>query len=182
MAGIKRESIDSTMEETSTVSKRAKMPPNPFTKLKRNDNAEHFPPLQPFTNETILRRVFAHKGLPSSNEVLALIGDALISFCVASWLHQRKPGWTKGRITNARSAIHRTASLAQWSADYGLPQLLRCSDINSLAAISASAAARATVFQAYVGGLEEDLGFDVAKEWLCSLLDVAAVAHLSDDD
>jgi ribonuclease-3 len=74
-----------------------------------------------FKNKALLTQSFIHRSFLnenpeshlSSNERLEFLGDAILSFVISTLLYSRFPRYQEGDLTNLRSKIVRTTSLAQ---------------------------------------------------------------------
>ena len=62
-----------------------------------------------------------------SNERLEFLGDSVLSFIVSSYLYDRRKADTEGLLTNLRSYIVKTKSLAQASKQLNLGSFLKLS-------------------------------------------------------
>lgn len=54
--------------------------------------------------------VFTHESLPNNNAVLALLGEGILSACVAEWLIDADPGLTHEELQVRSSSKRTTAS------------------------------------------------------------------------
>ena len=54
--------------------------------------------------------VFTHESLPNNNAVLALLGEGILSACVAEWLIDADPGLTHEELQVSSSSKRTTAS------------------------------------------------------------------------
>src|SRR5579875_2373942 len=85
----------------------------------------------PFDNPQLLREALTHRSylneatLPvPSNERLEFLGDAVLGLISADFLFHRFPAMPEGELTNLRSALVRTESLAGYSYQLGLGRYL----------------------------------------------------------
>lgn len=76
-----------------------------------------------FNHPHLLIRALTHRSLLNeskqikreSNERLEFLGDAILSFVISQWLYQQFPQYPEGNLTNLRSNLVKTASLAKIS-------------------------------------------------------------------
>lgn len=102
----------------------------------------------------------------SSNERLEFLGDAVLDLIVSELLFQRYPQWDEGFLSRARSSLVRERSLAIVARriDLGRFLLLGCGEQSKDGKITESVLADA--FEALVGAVYLDSGFDFTAEWL----------------
>ncbi len=80
----------------------------------------------------LLHRSFLHEhpdqgvGL-IDNERLEFLGDAILNFLAATMLFERYPGHSEGALTNLRSALVRTDTLADFARSLELGGYIRLS-------------------------------------------------------
>lgn len=85
-----------------------------------------------FNNLKLLAQALVHRSYLNettgqgleSNERLEFLGDAVLSFIVSSWLYQEFPDYEEGRLTNLRSNLVRTSTLAQTASQLEIGQYL----------------------------------------------------------
>ena len=85
-----------------------------------------------FNNLKLLSQALVHRSYLNettgqgleSNERLEFLGDAVLSFIVSSWLYQEFPDYEEGRLTNLRSNLVRTSTLAQTASQLEIGQYL----------------------------------------------------------
>src|SRR3989344_8100362 len=87
-----------------------------------------------FNNPNILQTAFTHrsylnesKGVKESNERLEFLGDAVLEFIVSKFIYEKRAEDDEGSLTNLRSYIVKTGSLAKASLILGLGEYLRMS-------------------------------------------------------
>lgn len=69
---------------------------------------------------------YAHEnGLPSWNERLEFLGDAVLELLISEQLFNGRPDASEGQMTRERSSIVREETLSAWGRSLGVPQLLR---------------------------------------------------------
>lgn len=105
-----------------------------------------------FLNET--------KGVWQSNERLEFLGDAILSFIVSSFLFQKRAKDQEGDLTNLRSYIVKTESLAQIARQLKLGRILRLSKGEELSGGRENPQILADTFEAILGAIYLDLGME----------------------
>ncbi|HEY9115036.1 MAG TPA: ribonuclease III [Bacteroidales bacterium] len=101
-------------------------------------------------------------GLKMNNERLEFLGDALLSAIVAEFLFKKFPYKNEGFLTEMRSKIVSRTSLNKLSAKLGLTELiLSGTDTNNQ-----SKSASGDAFEAFLGALYLDKGFDFTRRIL----------------
>ena len=116
-----------------------------------------------FTHRSYLNE---HKSTVSEhNERLEFLGDAVLELVVTQYLYTtyNEP---EGILTNWRSSLVRTESIGAAAAKYGFEPLLRLSRGEKRGTDRARAQILANSFEAVVGALYLDQGYDVAKVFI----------------
>jgi ribonuclease-3 len=87
-----------------------------------------------FTNQQLFEQVFTHRSylneskIPlESNERLEFLGDSILSFIVSSYIFEHFPDFKEGELTNLRSILTNTETLASVSRELGLGTHLKLS-------------------------------------------------------
>lgn len=139
-------------------------------------------------NMALYRSALRHRS-PKS-ERLEYLGDAVVYLAVASYVHARYPKQDEGFMTRLRTRIVRGSTLGTLC--------LRATNLASFVDVKFGAGASAStgsssqvqiledIFEAFLGAMYEDLGFDVARTWLVGFLednlDFAQVVIQQEDD
>ena len=73
-----------------------------------------------FKNQNLFEQAFTHRSYLnetkekiSSNERLEFLGDSILSFVISEYLYKRYPVFDEGILTNMRSLLVNTKSLAE---------------------------------------------------------------------
>jgi len=114
--------------------------------------------------------LFTHESLPNSNAVLALLGEGILSACVAEWLIDADPGLTHEELQLRSKERINTPLLSAFGDVYALPPLLQYAK-SYPAAKTLSIKDVGTVFLAYIGAVHKDHGYEVTKDWIFALMD-----------
>ena len=122
------------------------------------------------TNLALYKQAFRHKSSKSeinqytqSNERLEFLGDAILGAVIAEYLFQLFPKEEEGFLTQMRSKIVNGQNLLSLSKKYGFDALLN-SKLSSREKIGSSA--YGDVFEAFIGALFMDKGFDKTKHFI----------------
>jgi ribonuclease-3 len=113
----------------------------------------------------------ASQKLPSelvgkSYERLELLGDAVLGLVTASYLYERYPNEDEGFLTQIRSRLVNGKMLARLCTSHTpLPSFV----VGNQASVSPDVAE--DVFEAFVGALYLDRGYDVAHRWLVAFFE-----------
>lgn len=116
----------------------------------------------------------------ADNERLEFLGDAVLDFVAGAWLFQAYPDFDEGRLTRARAALVKAASLARFAEAAGLPARL-------LLGKGEAEAGRtrlnilADAFEALLGALYLDQGLEAVRAFLEPMLAAALPDILGGD-
>lgn len=105
-----------------------------------------------------------------SNERLEFLGDAVLDLLVAEYLYQRFPEMPEGRLTVTRATLVRGETLAHWAEGYDLGSLLRVGRGEIQDGI-VSRRTLAGAFEAIIGALYLDQGFEATRIFIVDILD-----------
>ena len=124
-------------------------------------------------NEELYITAFTHRSylnesreVRHSNERMEFLGDSVLSFIVSSYLYQRRPEDEEGFLTNLRSYIVKTESLAKISQNLGLGESLRLSKGEELSGGKENTQLLANTFEAVLGAIYLDLGLEAATSFV----------------
>lgn len=129
--------------------------------------------LIPLKNKKLEEQAFTHRSYlnearekVSSNERLEFLGDSILSFVVSEYLYLTYPEYDEGILTNLRSLVVNTKSLAILAreVDMGKRLLLSKGEEDSKGRENESLLANS--FEAYIGALYLDQGIEKVKDFL----------------
>jgi ribonuclease-3 len=129
--------------------------------------------LPKFNNQDLFQQAFIHrsylnesKKTVESNERLEFLGDSILSFVVSDHLYKTYPNFDEGILTNLRSLVVNTKSLAKTAKklEFGKHLLLSRGEEDSGGRNNDSILAN--TFEAVIGSLFLDQGIDAVKEFL----------------
>jgi ribonuclease-3 len=105
------------------------------------------------------------KSVKEHNERLEFLGDAVLELVVTQYLYMNHPE-PEGILTNWRSSLVRTESIGAAAARYDFEPMLRLSRGEKHGTDRARAQILANSFEAVVGALYLDQGYDAAKQFI----------------
>lgn len=126
-----------------------------------------------FNNKDLLRQVFVHRSYLNENtsfdldhnERLEFLGDAVLELVVTEHLYKTYPN-PEGELTNWRSAIVRGVMLAEVAQDLSMGEYLLLSRGEQKSGGKARQLILANTFEAFVGALYLDKGYEAAAEFI----------------
>jgi ribonuclease-3 len=93
-----------------------------------------------------------------SNERLEFLGDVVLSFVVSNWLYQKFPHFKEGQLTNLRSNLVRTTTLAKLADQLKIGQNLLMSRGEKSSGGEKNPSLLANSFEAVIGAIFFDQG------------------------
>lgn len=134
-----------------------------------------------FKNQDQLRAAFVHRSylneertISQSNERLEFLGDAVLSFLTSEFLYKTYPDYPEGTLTNIRSSLVKTKSLAAAAQELGLGNLLFLSRGEEECGGRNNTSLLADTFEALLGALYVDQGIEATRHFLAAHLFVQA--------
>lgn len=133
--------------------------------------------LPSFTDQKLLEQAFTHRSFLneakekiSSNERLEFLGDSILSFVVSQYLFRRYSEFDEGVLTNIRSLLVNTKSLAEIARTLEFGNLLRLSkgEIESQGRDNPSLLADS--YEAFLGALFIDQGLEAVSTFITDTL------------
>ncbi|MEK7571389.1 MAG: ribonuclease III [Patescibacteria group bacterium] len=130
-------------------------------------------PISAFNNKELLAQAFIHRSYLNeskkkleSNERLEFLGDSILSFVVSEHLFKTYPQFDEGILTNLRSLVVNTKSLAKAARalDFGSRLMLSKGEEDSRGRENESLLAN--TFEAVIGAIFLDQGIDAVKVFL----------------
>lgn len=101
-----------------------------------------------------------------SNERLEFLGDSILSFIVSSYLFGKRSADEEGDLTNLRSYIVKTGSLAMASQNLSLGKYLRMSRGEEQSGGRENPQLLANTYEALLGAIFIDQGLEKAREFV----------------
>ena len=146
-----------------------------------------------FDKHSLLARALTHRSycnehpneVLEDNERLEFLGDAVLDFLVGAWLYNHFPEMREGELTRLRSALVRTEQLAEFAQQMGFGGAMRLGRGETEGGGRQRLALLCATFEAVVGALYLDSGFDAVRTFVEPILEVAVqsiLASNSDQD
>ena len=133
--------------------------------------------LPKFKNKELFEQSFIHRSYlnetrkkVSSNERLEFLGDSVISFVVSQYLFEKYPEFDEGILTNLRSLLVNTKSLAQSAKELEFGNYLKLSKGEEESRGRQNQSLLADCFEAFVGALFLDQGIEAVDVFLSETL------------
>lgn len=130
-----------------------------------------------FKNKQLLLDAVTHRSFLNestdkigSNERLEFLGDAVLELLVSDYLYNRFPDFPEGKLTNLRSAIVNTKTLAEIAKKLKFGDFLRLSRGEEAGGGRINSSLLADVFEAVLGAVYLDCGIGEAKKLLDTYL------------
>ncbi len=101
-----------------------------------------------------------------SNERLEFLGDSILSFIISSYLYKIRPGDAEGDLTNLRSYLVKTPSLAKAAKKLDLGTKLRLSKGEELSGGRENIQLLANTYEALIGAIYIEKGLEEAKQFV----------------
>ncbi|MBI3954901.1 ribonuclease III [Candidatus Gottesmanbacteria bacterium] len=123
-----------------------------------------------FVHEELLIRAFNHrsylnetKNKIESNERLEFLGDTVLSFLVSDFLFNTYPKFSEGYLTNLRSSLVKTTTLAKIAQNLNLGNYLKLSKGEEESGGRKNSSLLADTFEALIGAIFLDSGLKTTK-------------------
>ncbi len=133
--------------------------------------------LPKFKNQKMFEQAFIHRSYLNearqkvdSNERLEFLGDSILSFLVSKYLFNTYPLFNEGTLTNLRSLLVNTKSLAQKARELDFGELLKLSKGEEESKGRENESLLADSFEAFIGALFLDQGVSVVEKFLLEIM------------
>lgn len=133
--------------------------------------------LPKFKNQALFRHAFIHRSYLNetkekleSNERLEFLGDSILSFIVSEHLYEKYPEFNEGLLTNLRSLVVNTKSLARVAKTLDFGKFLKLSHGEEESKGRENETLLANSMEAYIGALFIDQGIKSVKAFLKDVL------------
>jgi len=125
-----------------------------------------------FGNPSLLREALTHRSYLNeinqawpSNERLEFLGDTVLGLITTDYLFGRFPGLSEGELTNLRSALVRTETLARFAQNINLGQYLFLGRGEEMSQGRHRPAGMACAFEALLGAIYLDQGYPAVQDF-----------------
>ena len=127
-----------------------------------------------FNNKKLLEQAFIHRSYInenngsklSHNERLEFLGDAVIELIVTHYLYEKYPNYDEGSLTAFRSALVNAVIMSEVATNLGMNEFLLLSKGEAKDVGKARSYILANTYEAYVGAVYLDGGYDEAKKFI----------------
>ena len=127
-----------------------------------------------FSNRDFLTQAFTHrsyinenpKSRLSHNERMEFLGDAVLELVMTRHLYDKYPGKPEGELTAFRSAMVNTITISEAAKELGFNDYLLLSKGEAKDTGKARQYILANTFEAFVGALYLDSGYDKAEKFV----------------
>lgn len=130
-----------------------------------------------FKSKTLLRQAFTHrsylnehKGFGEHNERLEFLGDAVLELIVSEFLFHKYPTKPEGELTAYRAALVNTVSISEAAQELGMNEFLLLSKGEAKDKGRARQYILANTYEAFIGALYLDQGYDAAARFIAETL------------
>lgn len=118
-----------------------------------------------------------------SNERLEFLGDAVLDLVIAEHVYKLYPDFNEGALTKLRSQLVNSKILAHYAKQFNLGKVLIVSESAEQNGVRESETALADAFEALIGAVYLDSGYDKARTFLeTTMLQHTNFAALIDSD
>ncbi len=127
-----------------------------------------------FKNKDLLIQAFVHRSYLNENpefrlehnERLEFLGDAVLELVVTEELYEKYPDKSEGELTNWRAALVNAKMLTKVAEEIGLNDFLLLSRGETKELGKARQFILANTFEAFIGAIYLDLGYDACDEFI----------------
>lgn len=131
-----------------------------------------------FKDKNLLKQAFIHRsyinenpGMQlSHNERLEFLGDAVLELIVTDFIYRKYPSFTEGELTAIRSALVNAIIISEVAAKIGMNDYLLLSKGEAKDNGKARQYILANTFEAYVGAVYLDRGYDIVNKFIMETL------------
>lgn len=131
-----------------------------------------------FQNKDLLKQAFIHRSYInenagtklSHNERLEFLGDAVLELIVTDFLYKKYPTYTEGELTSVRSALVNAIIISEVALKAGMNDFLLLSKGEAKDHGKARQYILANTYEAYIGALYLDQGYDIVDKFLAENL------------
>ncbi|MHB1087045.1 MAG: ribonuclease III [Minisyncoccota bacterium] len=131
-----------------------------------------------FKDKRFIEQAFTHRSYLNENrgdgrehnERLEFLGDAVLELVVTEFLYSKYPDKPEGELTAYRAALVNTVSIADAATSLGMNEFLLLSRGESRDTGRARQIILANAFEALIGALYLDSGYDAAKDFIAARL------------
>ncbi len=127
-----------------------------------------------FKDQNLLRQAFTHRSYINEhknldwghNERLEFLGDAVLELVTTEYLYEKYPDKPEGDLTSFRAALVKTTTISDAARDFGMEEFLLLSKGESKDKGRARHYILANTFEAVIGAIYLDQGYEIAKKFI----------------
>jgi len=131
-----------------------------------------------FNDKKLLEQAFIHRSYInentgsqlSHNERLEFLGDAVLELIITDYLYNKYPDQDEGSLTAYRSSLVNAIIVGEVALNLGMNEYLLLSKGETKDMGKARGYILANTYEAYVGAVYLDRGYDVAKDFIAETL------------
>jgi ribonuclease-3 len=131
-----------------------------------------------FNDKKLLEQAFIHRSYInentgsnlSHNERLEFLGDAVLELIVTDYLYNKYPDRDEGSLTAYRSSLVNAVTIGEIALSLGMNEYLLLSKGEAKDIGKARGYILANTYEAYVGAVYLDRGYDVVKDFIAKTL------------
>jgi len=133
--------------------------------------------LPQISNKQLFEQAFTHRSYLNeakneleSNERLEFLGDSILSFVVSQYLYETFPSFDEGILTNLRSLLVNTKSIANAARTLEFGQYLKLSRGEEESKGRENESLLANSFESFIGAVYLDQGIEEVREFIGEML------------
>jgi ribonuclease-3 len=142
-----------------------------------------------FSDKALLQRALTHRSYLNENpeyplednERLEFLGDAILDFITGEYLYHHFPEMAEGQLTNLRSALVRTETLARFATELHLGDYLFLGRGEEECGGRQRKAILCDAFEALIGALYLERGLDFTRQYVYKMIEPALEEILTSD-
>ncbi|MBN1992966.1 MAG: ribonuclease III [Anaerolineae bacterium] len=142
-----------------------------------------------FSDRALLQRALTHRSYLNENpdyplednERLEFLGDAILDFITGEYLYHHFPEMAEGHLTNLRSALVRTETLARFATELNLGEYLFLGRGEEEGGGRQRKAILCDAFEALIGAVYLEWGLDCSRQLVVKMIKPALAEILSFD-
>lgn len=131
-----------------------------------------------FKDKALLKQAFIHRSYInentnlklSHNERLEFLGDAVLELSVTDFLYKKYQSSNEGELTALRSALVNAVTISKTAEELGMNEFLLLSKGEAKDKGKARQYILANTYEAYIGAVYLDLGYEVANKFIIETL------------
>ncbi|MCL2559110.1 MAG: ribonuclease III [Turicibacter sp.] len=133
----------------------------------------------PYKDPSIYLEAFTHASYANerrhiekleNNERLEFLGDAALQLCCSEYLFDMRPRLPEGKMTRTRSSLVREEALVKYADAISLATFVRMGRGEEKMGGRERSSLKADAFEALIGAIYEDLGFDAVLQFLTPII------------